>query len=184
MKICTVPHEPWMVKGFPILKPLQPVANEMFQKWVRVGVLEDCNRPYWNFFFLVAKENRKYQLINAAVFLNKVSIKDANLPLSANEFLEDFSGMAIASVVDLFSGYDQVLLDPVSRDLMAFQTQIRLFQMMTLPQGWTNSVLEFVWIVKKILAEEILNDCDVYVNNVPVKGPRMKYNNQEVLPGI
>ena len=38
--------------------------------------------------------------------------------------------------------------------------------------------------MKKILAEKILNDCDVYVDNIPVKGPRMKYNNQEVLPGI
>ena len=46
------------------------------------------------------------------MFLNKVLIKDANLPLSVDEFLEDFSGMAIASVVDLFSGYDQVPLDP------------------------------------------------------------------------
>ena len=89
-------------------------------------VLKDCNRPYQNFFFLVVKENGKYWLINAAVFLNKVSIKDANLPPSADEFLEDFSGMAIVSVVDLFLGYDQVLLDPVSRDLTAFQTQIRL----------------------------------------------------------
>ena len=67
------------------------------------------------------------------MFLNKVSIKDANLPLSADEFSEDFSGIAIMSIVNLFSGYDQVLLDPVSRDLTAFQTQIRPFQMITLP---------------------------------------------------
>ena len=81
------------------------------------------------------KENEKYWLINAAVFLNKVLIKDANLPPSADKFSEDFSGMTIVSVVDLFSGYDQVLLDLVSRDLIAFQTQIGLFWMMTLPQG-------------------------------------------------
>ena len=66
------------------------------------------------------KENKKYWLINTAVFLNKILIKNANLPLSANEFLEDFSGIAIMSVIDLFSGYDQVLLDPVSRDLITF----------------------------------------------------------------
>ena len=38
--------------------------------------------------------------------------------------------------------------------------------------------------MKKILTEKILNDCDVYVDNIPVKGLRMKYNNWEVLPGI
>ena len=38
--------------------------------------------------------------------------------------------------------------------------------------------------MKKILAEEILNDCDVYVDNILVKGLRTKYNNQEVLSSI
>ena len=33
-------------------------------------------------------------------------IKNANLPLLADEFLEDFSGMAIASVINLFLDYD------------------------------------------------------------------------------
>ena len=38
--------------------------------------------------------------------------------------------------------------------------------------------------MKKILAEEILNNCDIYMDDILVKGPRMKYNNQEILPGI
>ena len=54
------------------------------------------------------------------MFLNKVLIKDANLLPSADKFSEDFSGMVITSVIDLFSGYDQVLLDPASRDIIAF----------------------------------------------------------------
>ena len=66
------------------------------------------------------KKNGKYWLINTAVFLNKVLIKNANLLPSANEFLEDFSGMAITSVINLFLDYDQVLLDPASRDIIAF----------------------------------------------------------------
>ena len=56
------------------------------------------------------------------MLLNKVLIKNTNLLLSANKFLEDFSGMAIVLVVNLFLDYDQVLLDPASRDLTAFQT--------------------------------------------------------------
>lgn len=59
-------------------------------------------------------------MINIAVFLNKVLVKDANLLPSIDEFLEDFSGIAISSMVDLFSSYDQVLLVPKSRDITVF----------------------------------------------------------------
>ena len=47
-----------------------------------------------------------------------------------------------------------------------------------------NSVPEFVRIVKKVLVEYIPNDCDVYVDDVPVKGPKTTYNNEEALPGV
>ena len=56
--------------------------------------------------------------------------------------------------------------------------------MTTLPQGWMNSVPEFVRIVKKVLAECIPNDCDVYIDDVPMKGPKTTYNNEEALPGV
>ena len=78
----------------------------MFQEQIRIEALKDCNRLYQNFFFLVIKENGKYWLINTAVFLNKILIKNTNLLPSANEFLEDFSGIAIVSIVNLFSDYD------------------------------------------------------------------------------
>ena len=82
----------------------------MVKEQLTVELLENCHGPYQNFYFLVSKGNGKYQLINTAVFLNKVSIKDANLLPSADEFTEEFSGMAVTSMVDLFSGYDQVPL--------------------------------------------------------------------------
>ena len=40
-----------------------------------------------------------------------------------------------------------------------------------------NSVLEFMWIVKKILVKEILNNYDIYIDDVLVKESRIKYNN-------
>ena len=40
------------------------------------------------------------------VFLNRISVKDINLPLLADKFLKKFSGMAVTLVVDLFLGYN------------------------------------------------------------------------------
>ena len=41
--------------------------------------------------------------------------------------------------------------------------------MIILPQGWTNSVLEFIQIVKKALTDYISHDYDIYVDDVLVK---------------
>ena len=68
--------------------------------------------------------------------------------------------------------------------MTAFQTLIRLLQMMILPQEWINLVLEFVWIVKKTLTDCIPHDCDIYMDDVLVKGPRTTYNKEEVIPGV
>jgi hypothetical protein len=44
--------------------------------------------------------------MQAALHVNKVTIRDTNLPLSADEFLEHFSGYIIISLVDYFSSYN------------------------------------------------------------------------------
>ena len=81
------------------------------------------------------KEKWKYQIINAVMEYNKHTIQDVNLPPSADDFAEEFMGCQLTSLVDFFSGYDQVLLDVKSRDLTAFHTPLGLLQQMTLPQG-------------------------------------------------
>lgn len=86
----------------------------------------------------------KYRLVNIAVELNQITIKNANLPPSADEFSDKFTGCAIYSLINFFSGYDQIKLDKKSRDLTAFMTPLGLMQMIILPQGATNSVAQFI----------------------------------------
>ena len=43
--------------------------------------------------------------------VNKVIIQDANMPPDLDEFAKDFTRMAITSIIDWFSGYDQIPLD-------------------------------------------------------------------------
>lgn len=64
--------------------------------------------------------------------LIQVTVKDANLPPSANEFSEEFTGCAISSFINFFLGYDHVELDKESRDLTVFITHLGLMQMATL----------------------------------------------------
>jgi hypothetical protein len=90
-------------------------------------VLEYSKGPYRNLWFLVKKKKPgDYRLINSATYLNIVTRRDTNLPPSVNEFTEEFIGCHIASLVDLYSGYNQILLYPKSRDLIVFFILLRL----------------------------------------------------------
>ena len=157
----------------------------MLQERLKIRVIEPYHGPYQNPWYLVKKSTLgKYQLVNVAVKLNRVTIRDTNLPPSADEFSKEFSSCAISSLIDFFSGYDQVELGEESRNLTAFMTPLGLMQMTTLAQGATNSVAQFVRIVLKILAPHLRDRAKPFLDDVAIKGPKTTYNNEEVAPGI
>ncbi|KAJ5636942.1 uncharacterized protein N7484_010255, partial [Penicillium longicatenatum] len=87
------------------------IVTEMLQDRLKKGSIKRYHGPYRNPWFLVKKKAAgQYRIIIAAMKLNSVTIRDANMPLNADEFAEDFAGMQICLIVDLFSGYDQISL--------------------------------------------------------------------------
>ncbi|KAJ5542891.1 Retrovirus-related Pol polyprotein [Penicillium sp. DV-2018c] len=70
-----------------------------------------------------------------------------------DDFAEEFAGMAMSSLVDLFSGYDQITLHYQDRDVTAIQAPIGLLRQTTILQGGSMSFLD----------------------DLAVKGPRSKY---------
>ena len=55
-----------------------------------------------------------------------------------------------------------------------------LMQMTTLPQGITNSIVQFVQIVIQILALYLQDQAYFFLDNIRVKWPKTKYNNKEI----
>jgi hypothetical protein len=183
-QIRTVPHTAWQAPGFPIPRALTGTVVEMLKDRISSGLLEPCYGPYRNPWFLVKKKSGKYRMVNAAMNINKVTVRDANLPPSVDEFSEEFAGMQMTSLINFFSGYDQIELDSRCRDLTAFMTPLGLLRQTTLPQGATNSVAQFVRIVVKILADLILTVCQPFLDDIGVKGPYSRYQDIEVIPGV
>lgn len=183
--IKTVPHKAWQSPGFPLPRALHNQMLEMLRDRIAKGVLERCFGPYRNPWFLVAKKAKgQYRLVNACMEMNRHTIRDANLPPSVDEFSEEFAGCQLSSLIDWFSGYDQLVLAEESRDMTAFMTPLGLLRMTTVPQGATNSIAQFVRVVEKIL-EPLLNHTAMpFMDDVGVKGPYTDYGNEEVLPGI
>ena len=65
--------------------------------------------------------------------MNGVTLRDTFSPPGAEEFSEEFSSYLFISLLDLFSRYDYIKLDPLSRDIITFFTLIGLFRIYTLP---------------------------------------------------
>ncbi len=157
----------------------------MLQEKLKMGVIEPCHGPYQNPWYFVKKSTPgKYRLVNIAVELNRVTIRDANLPLSVDEFYEEFGGCTISSLIDFFSSYDKVELDEASRDLTAFRTPLGLMRITILAQSATNSVAQFVRILLKILEPHPRDRAKLFLDDVGVKGPKTTYNNEELASGI
>ena len=106
------------------------------------------------------------------------------MPPSVDKFSEDFAGYPITSAVNYFAGYYQIPLDKSSRDLTAFMSLLGLVRMTRLPQGWTNSVAEFICIIGRVHYRQIPREVRPFIDDIGIKGPKSRYNDEEISPGI
>ena len=106
------------------------------------------------------------------------------MPPDTDEFIEEFSRMAVASLIDLFSSYDQITLNKKDRNMTAIYTSLRLLCQTILLQGVLNSMAQFVRIISKILKSISLNTARVFLDNIRVKGLKIKYNRTKISPSL
>lgn len=63
----------------------------MLLKCLNREVIKKCNGLYYNFWFLIVKKVAGlYRLINAAIRINSIIIRDINLSSFVNEFFKEF----------------------------------------------------------------------------------------------
>lgn len=177
-RIKTVEHQAWQERGFKVPLALKPKVIAMLKERMKNGIMERCEGPYRNPWFLVPKKNGDFRLIIGATKMNSVTRRDANMPPNCDEFAEDFGGCAVTSLVDLFSGYDQMILSVLDRDITAIMTPLGLLRMTRIVQGGTNSVAQFVRVISKILEDIMPDVCRVFLDDIGIKGPRTRYDDE------
>jgi len=118
-------------------------------------------------------------MINAAMNMNKIIIRDVNLLSDVNEFFEEFVDMIMIFLIDLFSEYDQITLAKIYQDLTAFMTSLRLLRQTTLSQDVINFVAQFVRVIIKIL-KNLLEICRSFLDDIEVKKLKTIYDNAEI----
>jgi hypothetical protein len=78
-------------------------------------------------------------------------------------------------MMDLYSGYDQCVLHEELHNLTTFGTPLGLHQLTMLLQGHANAVQVYQGKTAFILQDEIPNYTSPFIDNVPVKLVKMRY---------
>ena len=82
-----------------------------------MGILKLSSAPYSNRWFTLPKKSISLHFIQDLQLVNKMTIRNAGIGPSIDEFTEAFARSSIYLVGDLYSGYDQFQLANESRDI-------------------------------------------------------------------
>ena len=136
---------------------------------------------YQSTFFMVEKKGGALRIVHDLWPLNAVTICNASLPPQVDDMIKSFLGWAIYGLFDLKSGYDSRILAPQSQDLTSFYVEgIGLLRLTWLPQGHTNSVVEFQQCSQHMIRTMHLEKAEVFIDNCAVKGPKSMYNGDTI----
>ncbi len=176
IEILTVPHKPWTVRNLPIPPGIYQKICDLIKRKIAAGVFEPSNSSYRSRWFAVLKKDgTSIRIVQSLEPLNAVTIAHSGVPPFTEQLVEQFAGRACGGMLDLYVGYDERALAESSRDLTTFQTPYGALRLTTLPMGWTNSVPIFHDDVTHILQPEVPHLTVPYIDDVPIKGPRLKY---------
>jgi hypothetical protein len=180
VEIPTVPHKPWVMRNIPIPPGIYNDVCAVIRRKIDAGVFEPSNSSYRSrWFCVVKKDGSSLRMVQSLEPLNAVTIAHSGVPPYTEQLVEQFAGRACGAMLDLFVGYDERALAEVSRDFTTFQTPFGALRLTTLPMGWTNSVPIFHDDVTHILQPEIPHLTVPYIDDVPIKGPRTDYRNED-----
>ena len=172
-------HIPWMDKNMTLPPGHREKIIQLLKEKIEAGVYEKAQSSYRSRWFCVQKKTGDLRIVHDLQKLNGVTIRDTGVPPILDEFVEAYAGRSVYSVLDMYWGFYARILDPKSRDMTAFQTPLGVLRITSLPMGFTNSPSEFQACMVFILQDEIPGVADVFIDDVPIKGPTSRYVDSE-----
>ncbi|GBG59572.1 hypothetical protein CBR_g49832 [Chara braunii] len=183
VRIHTVQHECWNDKGPAYEFGIAAEVTDLLRVKIDSFVAKPTASPYANKWFVFRKPNKTLRWIQNLQKLNAVTIRDAGSLPQIDLLAESHAGRSIYSLVDLYSGYDQLPLDVRDRPYTAMHTPVGQLQMQVTSMGFTNAVAEAQRRMLAVAGDIFSKKCEPYIDDNPVKGARYK-DETEVEPGV
>ncbi|GBG61090.1 hypothetical protein CBR_g19166 [Chara braunii] len=184
IRIHTVPHESWNVKGsrYPNPDYHQKVVDYLDGK-VQTKVVDYSYGSYASPWFCFIKPNGVLRWVQDLQKLNFATVRDAGGLPNADQLSKSCAGRPIITLIDLYSGYDQFLLYTADRPMTAMHTPRGLLHMCAAPQGWTNVVAIVQRYMMRVMQPFCPDVTSPYIDDLAIPRPRVK-DETEVLPGV
>ncbi|GBG80287.1 hypothetical protein CBR_g30654 [Chara braunii] len=144
---------------------------------------EPTTSSYAKRWFVFRKRNKSLKWIQDLQKLNVVTIRDEGSLPQADLLTESHVGRSIYSLVDLYSGYDQLPLDVRDRPFTAMHTSVGQLQMQVTRMGFTNAVAEAQRRMLAVAGDMFPAKCKPCIDDNSTKGARDK-DKIEIQPGI
>ncbi|GBG77530.1 hypothetical protein CBR_g23975 [Chara braunii] len=176
-------HECWNDKGLAYEFGIAAKITDLLRAKIDSFVAEPTTSPYANKWFVFRKPNKTLRWIQDLQKLNGVTIRDAGSLPQADLLAESHAGRSIYSLVDLYSGYNQLSLDARDRPYTAMHTPVGQLQMQVTPMSFINVVAEAQRRMLAVTGDMFPEKCEPYIDDNPVKGARYK-DETEVEPGV
>ncbi|KAM1863102.1 hypothetical protein ACFX14_003490 [Malus domestica] len=149
------------------------------EKLKGIGFVREVNYPTWVANVILVKNNpTKESLLLQKVLwrmcvdytdLNKGYPKDSfPLPL-VDRHIDSTAGCELLSFMDAYSGYNQILINPLNQEHTTITTNMGLYCYKVIPFGLKNAEATYQRLVNSMFAEQIGKIMEVYVDDMLVK---------------
>ena len=133
------------------------------------GAMRKSNIPWASAVVLVRKKDGSLRFCINLHQLNSYTIKDAYSLPRIDETLDCLGQSIIFTSLDLKSGYWQVEMDKMSKQLTAFIVgPLGFYECERMPFGLTNSPATFQRLMESCLRDLHLNWCIIYLDDIIV----------------
>ena len=118
---------------------------------------------------MVLKPNGKWRTCIDFTKLNKACPKDSFPMLRINQLVDVTAGHELLSFMDVYSGYNQILMYEHDKEHTFFITDLGLYCYKAKPFGLKNTRATYQRLVNMIFKDLIRKTMEVYVDDILVK---------------
>ena len=148
----------------------QKAINEEVGKLLQAGAIKEVEYSEWLAnVVLVKKASGKWLLCIDFTDVNRACPKDSfHLP-RIDLIVDATAGHELLSLMDVFSGYNQISMDPDDQEKTSFVTGQGTYCYRVMPFGLKNAGATYQKLVNRMFQKQIGTTMEVYVDDMLVK---------------
>ena len=144
--------------------------NEEVKRLLGAGSVAEVRYPEWLANpVVVKKKNGKWRICVDFTDLYKACPKDSYHLPNIDRLVESTAGNEMLAFMDVFSGYNQIMMHPDDREKTVFITDRGTYCHKLMPFGLKNAGATYQRLVNRMFTDKLGDTMEVYIDDMLVK---------------